>query len=286
MQAELFAPPQGIVTPFPLQAGPRPQLEQFFTPEWSAVRLIEEFFPYLGRDDFVVEPSCGPGSFLKAIPEHVPAMGVEVDADLAALARDNTGREVVCGDFRTVALPRNPTAIVGNPPWNVADVKAFLARAHRLLPESGACGFILPAHRLSYSGPVLEWAKQWSIQQTMLPKSLFPRLSWPIVFAQFRKERVRTTVGFFLFEEAEAVKSAPKNVRLVLVNGKKRVGLWRAVVETAMRDLGRPAFPHEICAAVEGRKPRPIPTWRDTVRRTLQEGPFVRSQDGRWALAA
>jgi site-specific DNA-methyltransferase (adenine-specific) len=175
--------------------------------------------------------------------------------------------------------------IIGNPPWNVRDVTALLNRAHSLLPdETGTCGLILPAHRLSYSGPVLELAKLWSIQQTLLPKSLFPRLSLPVVFAHFRKERVRTMVGFFLFEEADAIKGMQASIKTLLATGKQRVGLWRAVVEESLHAIGRRAQLSQIYAYVEGRRPRPIPTWRDTIRRVLQEGPFVRFPDGTWAL--
>jgi site-specific DNA-methyltransferase (adenine-specific) len=269
------------------QCGARRDLEQFFTPEWATVRLVEEFFPHLTSADFVVDPGCGPGAFLKAIPLEVPAIGVEMDPNLAAFAREDTGRDVICGDFRTVVLPRVPTAIIGNPPWGVTAVHTFLGRAAQLLPdEQGVVGFILPAHRLSYSGPVCEWAKTWSIHQTMLPKSLFPRLSWPVVFAQFRKERVRHMVGFFLFDEAEALKSVPGKLRLLLVKGKRRTSLWRAVVEEVLGTLGGRASLSQIYSLVEGRRPRPIPTWRDTVRRVLQERPFTRHDDGTWALAA
>ncbi len=267
----------------------RRDLEQFFTPEWAAQRIVEQFFPHLDGDDFVVDPGCGPGAFLKAVPDHVPAIGVEIDPTLAAFARENTGREVLCGDFRTVAFERQPTAVLGNPPWGVDAVTGFLARAYDLFPEDrGEVAFVIPAHRLSYSGPVLELAKRWSIQQTLLPKSIFPRLSLPVVLAQFRKEpqRLRTMVGFFLFNEAEAMKSVPKSLRLLLVKGRKRTSVWRAVVEEAVRALGGRASLDQIYAFVEGRKPRPIATWRDTIRRVLQEGPFDRCSPGTWELRA
>jgi hypothetical protein len=50
--------------------------------------------------------------------------------------------------------------------------------------------------------------------------------------------------------------------------------------------LGGRASLSQIYSLVEGRRPRPIPTWRDTVRRVLQERPFTRHDDGTWALAA
>jgi hypothetical protein len=89
-----------------------------------------------------------------------------------------------------------------------------------------------------------------------------------------------------LFDEAEALKSVPGKLRLLLVKGKRRTSLWRAVVEEVLGTLGGRASLSQIYSLVEGRRPRPIPTWRDTVRRVLQERPFTRHDDGTWALAA
>ena len=46
-------------------------LGQFFTPDWAAEALVEQHFGDLGLFDRVVEPSCGGGAFLRALP--VPA---------------------------------------------------------------------------------------------------------------------------------------------------------------------------------------------------------------------
>src|SRR3546814_2869563 len=53
----------------------------------------------------VIEPSCGTGSFLSAIPQHLPAYGVDIDPDIAAVAKANSGRQVIIGDFRSIELP-------------------------------------------------------------------------------------------------------------------------------------------------------------------------------------
>ena len=45
----------------------------------------------LSSSDLVVEPSCGAGAFLKAIPDEVPVVGVKIDPELAEIARQNTG---------------------------------------------------------------------------------------------------------------------------------------------------------------------------------------------------
>lgn len=47
----------------------------------------------------VLEPSAGDGRFLMAVPDHVPAFGVEIDPALAPIAARNSGRQVIQGDF-------------------------------------------------------------------------------------------------------------------------------------------------------------------------------------------
>ena len=66
-------------------------LNQYFTPTWAAELLVKTFYGHLSHKDMVVEPACGDGRFLSAIPSHVPAVGVEIDADYAASAAQYTG---------------------------------------------------------------------------------------------------------------------------------------------------------------------------------------------------
>lgn len=78
---------------------------QFMTPEWMADALIEEHFDYLVAGDRAVEPSCGKGAFLKAMPDEIEIIGVELDPDLAQIARSQCDRQIITGDFRLVDLP-------------------------------------------------------------------------------------------------------------------------------------------------------------------------------------
>ena len=112
------------------------ELGQYPTPFWVAEALVARHFGKLDANDFVIEPSCGPGSFLNAVPDHVPACGVEIDARMVDLARRNTRRQIIQGDFRTVELDMQPTAIIGNPPFNMKLIDGFLHRSHELLPEA------------------------------------------------------------------------------------------------------------------------------------------------------
>src|SRR3546814_14682276 len=69
------------------------------TPLYAAERLVERHFPDLGAKDLVLEPSCGIGAFLRAIPATTSAIGVEIDPERAAIARQRSGRPVIPGDF-------------------------------------------------------------------------------------------------------------------------------------------------------------------------------------------
>jgi type I restriction-modification system DNA methylase subunit len=57
---------------------------QYMTPDWAAEALVDRYFSDLGESDLVLEPSCGRGAFLRALPAHVQALGVEIDPNLAA----------------------------------------------------------------------------------------------------------------------------------------------------------------------------------------------------------
>lgn len=180
------------------------ELGQYMTPEWVAEALLERYYPGLGICDQVVEPSCGEGAFLRALPDQVPALGVEIDAALATVARASSGRPVLVGDFRAVDLPVRPTLVVGNPPFKQEVVLGFLQRAWELLPRDGEVGFILPAYTFQTAATVDRLSARWGIAQDMLPRNLFPRLTLPLCFARFTRGR-RGLVGFALYHEAAAV---------------------------------------------------------------------------------
>lgn len=257
-------------------------LDQYFTPEWAAEVLVAQFFPNLRATDLIIEPSCGRGSFLKAVPEHVRAVGVEIDAALAAEARENSGREVIIGDFRTVDLP-SPTNIIGNPPFDMKVFDGFLARARTILPAGGRCGFLLPAYAVQTPSRVLRWKQDWSIDQALVPRTLFQRLSLPLVFLMFAKERPCILTGFALYEEAQDVTEMPAKVKLLLKHGQPRMGVWQAVVAAALHRLGGEADLADVYAAIAPRRPTGNPWWQEKVRQTLQRH-FTRLARGRWSI--
>lgn len=284
VQFDMFAascPEAGRTAARYSQRGKRHELEQFFSPFWCAERLVEEFFPDLGPQDYVADLGTGLGAFLAAVPAHVPAIGVEIDPELAQRAREMTGREVICGDFRTVSLPQRPTAIIGNPPFKRSMRDAYLDVAYDLLPENGRCGAILPANALTFSGPVQRLQSRWSMQQTLLPRQLFPRAKFPFIFVLFTKDFVRKLHGFFLFDEAGEVGRAPKAVKMVLLNGRPHRSVWRALIEDALDAHRGSATREQIRAYVAPRRSSKNPFWWDRLREILNNsGAFVEDSSG------
>lgn len=262
----------------------RIKLGQYFMPRWASYALVTRFFPDLrpGKD-VVVEPGCGSGSFLQAIPDDVEVIGVEIDERLALEAERRSGRRVICGDFRTVILPTPISAVIGNPPFATAIIHEFLARAYGLLPNNGRCGFVLPAFAIQSHRRVMGLHEKWSLRQEALPRRLFPRLREPLVFILFTKERNRSLVGFALYPEMVQLENLSKQTRRILKEGRPRQSVWRAVVEDVLERLGGQATLDQIYSAIEPRRPTPNAFWREKVRQTLQFY-FERISAGVWAL--
>lgn len=252
------------------------------TPAWVAEAVVERHFAHLDVADTVLEPSCGNGRFLAAVPDYVNAIGVEIDPALAALAAAQTGRQVICGDFLTAQIPYGITHVLGNPPFDARLIAGFLDRAHALLPDGGTCGLLLPAYVLQTSSKVMSMAERWSITQELMPRNVFPRLRLPLVFSMFRKDRQRTLVGFFLYREAADVARLPKPLRAELdaCGG----SVWRRAVRVAFGMMGATrATLADLYAAVE--RPTENQFWRERVRATLQAYPeFKRAGAGVWEI--
>lgn len=280
MQISMF-PPQGSGPAASACPPLKPELDQWFTPFWAAEMLAEDVLRSLGRVG-VVEPSCGSGSFLSAIPSDMPAYGVEIDPDMAAVAATNTGRRIVVGDFRTVELPEwEIGAIIGNPPFGAEDIDGFLSRSHAILPDEGVAAFILPAHAFSTTTRVRRWNERYAIEVKTIPRSLFGRISMPLVWAKFVKTRQRTLVGLLLFAEQTDVESMPREVRRRLGGP----GTWHEAVTLALQSLQGEATLQQIYRAVEPRRPSGNQWWKEKVRQTLRAY-FTRVDEHRWRLAA
>lgn len=262
-------------------------LHQYFTPEWATEELVTKFFPWLGPSDLVIEPACGRGSFLKAVPAAAEAIGVEIDPDLAQLAASNTGRSIITGDFTDpeLDLPM-ASAIIGNPPFHMGLFDRFLARSYQLLPTEGRCGFILPAYSLQTPSRLINWQRHWSVSQTLLPRTLFPRARNALLFVLFEKGcGPRLLVGFTLYHEAHEIHGMPSWAKHLLIHGQPQRATWRVVVEAALRRIGGHGTLTEIYHTMRHRDQRASENqwWKDKVRQVLQLH-FVRTGPGAWAL--
>lgn len=281
MKHSLFGDSDGDEGSEQKQAEKAARLGQYFTPVWVAQALIEEFFPDLDGRDLVLEPSAGPGQFLQAIPAHVPAVGVEIDPEMARQARARTGRTVITGDFRTVKLDLKPTAIIGNPPFDLDIVDSILEKAHRMLPDGGRVGFILPCYAWQTPSRTVRYSEMWSLKPTMLPRTIFPGLSKPLMFALFSKDRQRSMIGMALYREALDVERMPKAYADTLRKGEGSV--WARVVSDAVSALGGEAELQHIYAEIAPRRPTATEFWRQQIRKVARQT-LVQTGPGRYAL--
>lgn len=259
----------------------RADLGQWFTPSWTAEMLAEDALAGYGTAG-VIEPSCGHGAFLSCVPDANDAVGVDIDPVAAATAREITGRTVLVGDYSTAQVDvKNLAVIMGNPPFRMDIIDAFVRRSHELLPKDGLLALILPTHVLSTTPRVQRWRSMFSIEQRAIPRSLFPRISLPLAWTRFVKDERRTLVGFMLFDEQHDITSMPKAIRKAL----GRPGTWREAVGIALHSLGGSAELSEIYRAVEPRRPSNNQWWKDKVRQTAALY-FERVGKHRFALPA
>lgn len=260
-------------------------LHQFFTPTWAAQLIVDKFYPNLkpGKD-VVWEPSCGDGRFLMAIPEDVEAYGVELDPEMAARARTNSGREVVEGDFRTVALPKVPTLVLGNPPYDMALVDALLDRCYDEMDYGGKIGFLLPAYAFQTASRVARYNERYSLDQHMVPRNLFAQMSKPLMFAQFKKDRKPFFGNLFLYLETDAVNQIASKYKTLFVGNDSRASLWGELVEKALIELGGEADLQQIYGEIEGQRPTRNKFWREQIRKVVQKH-YQRTGHGRYAMA-
>ena len=259
----------------------RADLDQWFTPAWAAELFAQDALSGYGTAG-VIEPSCGHGAFLSCIPEANDAVGIDIDPVAAAAAHEITGRTVLVGDYTTTKINARDLAVVmGNPPFRMDIIDAFIRRSHELLPKDGLLALILPTHVFSTTGRVERWRSMFSIEQRAIPRSLFPRISLPLAWTRFVKDERRTLVGFMLFDEQHDISSMPKAVRKAL----GRPGTWREAVGLALHSLGGSAELSEIYRAVEPRRPSQNQWWKDKVRQTAALY-FERVGEHRFAIPA
>lgn len=262
-------------------------LSQWFTPSWAAEQIMEQEFAWLPDGARVIEPSCGDGAFLCAMPAGLDVTGVEIDPVAAERARQASGRRVIVGDFLSVDLAQlgQVQAIIGNPPFQADLIAGFLDRSAQLLEEGGRAGFILPAYILQTSSKVERMTEKFSIGQQMLPRNLFPRLKLPLVFATFTKERQRRLYGFLLYREAQEIRAIDQRWQAAVAGARDNRGTWYGVVYDCLATLGGEADLEQVYQTIQPKRPSDNPHWKAKVRQVLQHaGRFDRTGPARYAL--
>lgn len=263
------------------------ELSQWFTPSWAAEAIVAQEFSWLPPGARVLEPSCGDGAFLCALPQSLEVVGVEIDPAMAAKAHASSGRRVIVGDFLQVPLADlgKVQAIIGNPPFHSDLVAGFLDRSAQLLEDGGQAGFILPAYIFQTSSKVEQLGAHFSIKQEMLPRNIFPRLKLPLVFATFTKERHRRLFGFMLYREAQEIRAIDARWKDAICGGRDARGTWYPVVREILKALGGEAELDRVYDAIQSKRPSDNQHWKAKVRQVLQNTQrFARVAPGRYAL--
>lgn len=253
------------------------------TPAYAARELWDIHFSDLGLADAVIEPTCGDGRMLQAVPVHIPAFGVEIDPILADAARERTGRHIITGSILEVEFPQKFNVVFGNLPFRSKLMDGLLERLAEEMDDGLRCGVIVPAYFMQTPSRVLRWNRDWSMSAELLPRTLWPRLMRPIVFALFTKDPVPKLTGLRLYAQCDAVTKMPAEFQEMMISGR---GMWRDVVARSLQKVGGKAHVQEIYKVVEGKRPTQNPFWREKVRQVLQRGPFKSHGEGVWSLAA
>lgn len=259
------------------------RFNQYFTPVWAAELLLKRHFPGLepGRD-CILDPTCGAGHFLMPIPEEVQAFGVEIDPEQAQAARDNTGREIVTSDFLSAELPFKPSAIVGNPPFELKLFAQFLERCYDLLEYDQRAGFILPVYFFQTANTALKLFGDWSVSQELIPRNIFEGLEKPLCFATFSKERNPQLHGFFLYTQRAALESLKAEYRSMFVGNGARANVWRETIAAAIELCGGRASLDQLYKTIENNKPTANKFWREKIRQ-IAAMYFMRLEPGVYA---
>ncbi len=256
------------------------ELGQYFTPVWAAEKLYETFFSDIEDGGYIIEPTCGDGRFLQVIPAGIRAVGVEVDPIMAERARQRSGRQVITGDIRNVVLEGNADGIIGNPPYKLSIVDAVLDRSKDLLKVNGRCGFVLPAYAFQTPSRVMRYAMDWCLEPHFLPRTLFPGIKIPLMFALFRKDG-QQWVGMKLYAETYDVEKMDKKYSATLKSGTGSV--WRSALEQALQALGGEASLSDIYAEISSKRPTQTNWWREKIRQVARKY-FENTGPGRYAL--
>jgi hypothetical protein len=260
------------------------ELDQHDTPPWATEMIILEKFPMLKAGDRVVEPAAGKGSFLRAIPDYVEAIGIEIDPERARIARNATGRTVIVGDIRYVDLPDRIDYAVGNPPWDMDLLDAILGRLRPRMPTGNKAGFLLPAYSVQSEKRVMTYSQQWSMSVECVPRRLWPGLQHPVVYVEFIADSRRMLVNFFMYAEVQAIRQMQQRYQDDVNDATG--GIWFAAICRALRELGGEGTLQAIYDVMKDKKKRPSENewWKQSIRKNLYQKFPKSPESNRWRL--
>lgn len=276
----LFDLPAEITSP---ELNNQEKLKQYFTAPWFASLMVQHYFPDLDEADLILEPSAGRGALIKAIPDHVPAIGVEIDPEVAQLARESSGRQIITGDFTTVDIPFTPTGIIGNPPFDLSVFEMMLSRSYELLPKDKKAVFLLPAYFYQTAKSVIRFRHKWSMSLDMVPRDIYPGLSKPLVIGQFIKDGKRIMSNMLFYMEKVEFDDMSARSKEILKDQARR-SVWKDLVVDAVKSLGGRAKLKQIYDFVSPKRPTENPFWREQIRKVAQKA-LTRVGHGEYALA-
>lgn len=251
------------------------------TPAWLCHAMIERYLQHVGPNDIILEPTAGDGAFLREMPPHFNAYGIELDPTLAAQARASSGREVFVGDVLDIELPYAPTAIISNPPYSASFLDRFLARFHRILPANGTITFLLPVYLSQTSNRLSRYVEHFSIRAEIVPRDIFPGLHLPLSIVTYTNDGARRLFGLAFFDETNEWRRMPQAFHDILMRSKRNV--WVEACLHALEIIGRPASVDEIARVVAGSRPTKTAHWREAIRKALQLN-FTRTDRGVYAI--
>jgi site-specific DNA-methyltransferase (adenine-specific) len=238
------------------------------TPAWLAYAYVERKLSRATSDDIICEPCCGDGAILREIPPHLRAFGIELDPTLAAEARATSGREVLVGDVLAIEIPHLITKVIGNPPFSVPWLNAFLDRFHGIMPEGGEIHLLLPAFAMQTSARVARYHRRYSIETEMIPRDVFPGFDKPLSLVSFTKEQHRKLIGLAFYDETAEWRAMPEEFRRILHRSKTNV--WVAAILRALQKLGGRGTVDQIARVISGFRPTQTQHWREAIRKHLR----------------
>src|SRR3546814_14330368 len=91
--------------------------------------------------------------------------------------------------------------------------EGFLYRAHQILPDDGLVAMVLPAYAFQTPSRVSKWMDRFANDVNMIPRTLFPGLSKPLVWAKYTKTIHSRFSGIMLFADTRDIQPVERAKR-------------------------------------------------------------------------